>query len=857
MTTLTLGKIKFVNRGTWSSTATYTQGDVVQYQGQSYMYKNETSKSYTSLLFGPLTGFPMTGTISTFPAQDNTFTVTWDTALPSTADSRIVPNSNLFAYSKWLEPDSQIISITNISTTQSTIVVSKRINSTTTLGSHPVTIGPRRMANTYEVALNDTDWDLISEGMTYAGEWSRTTSYTDGQIVARNGNSYFCTNGHVGVDPLFDYIGVWEPFLVGHDALPHERIVLGVNKNPVNWRGHPYVKKPTWSNATTINATAMIAGTTYTIVSVGSTTFTNFGAPYNTVGTEFVATATGTGTGTVACTYSGIPWNIPASHKDAATNSLAAWTWSWNSPQPPTQMRYRGSLSIGSDGRGHRIGKGNQYYGLGGPGGQDSYRFTAGEENAQYYNDYYTDQNRHYGNKSFEVNFPKSQAPRLIQNTTQWTNAASIMSNGSVIVGGTSSGSSLGTGEDADYSSAYIQLDKGRFSNRSIVKLQGANTQSRNSSNWYLALDEFGECWTWGYNGYGQCGIGPENHLAANMRIANQTDNVRSPMCLEKDIFFEGNRIVDIYNMENSAFALDETGQLWAWGRNNYGQLGFTTSGVMVSASQCNAPYKIAVTWATYGGIQKIFMASSENAEWLMILDGQGHVWTCGYNDAGQLGDNSTTSRTNASGLITRTSSTAGWSIGGGIKNIWAAAGGCQISYFLDTSLQLWACGNGGNYNFGSASTANRLTPAQMFGPKGAMTDIVLISCSGRSGGNSQVALDKDGITYGSGWNQYGEAGVGHANVVGNNYTYHQQNGTSSTSAGWARCFMASNFYEPGNRIVDIWGYGDYEAATGHEVNGFWLTERGETLIAGRDYNYSLNGQGESQTAPISLPSFL
>ena len=50
----------------------------------------------------------------------------------------------------------------------------------------------------------------------------------------------------------------------------------------------------------TINATSMTAETVYKIVSVGSTTFTNFGATANTVGTIFTATAAGTGSGTVA-----------------------------------------------------------------------------------------------------------------------------------------------------------------------------------------------------------------------------------------------------------------------------------------------------------------------------------------------------------------------------------------------------------------------------------------------------------------------------------------------------------------------------------------------------------------------------
>jgi hypothetical protein len=50
----------------------------------------------------------------------------------------------------------------------------------------------------------------------------------------------------------------------------------------------------------TINATSMVANTVYKITSVGSTTFTNFGASANVVGTIFKATSAATGSGTVA-----------------------------------------------------------------------------------------------------------------------------------------------------------------------------------------------------------------------------------------------------------------------------------------------------------------------------------------------------------------------------------------------------------------------------------------------------------------------------------------------------------------------------------------------------------------------------
>ncbi len=47
------------------------------------------------------------------------------------------------------------------------------------------------------------------------------------------------------------------------------------------------------------NATAIVPGTEYTILSVGTTDFVSIGAASNTVGVTFTATGTGTGTGTV------------------------------------------------------------------------------------------------------------------------------------------------------------------------------------------------------------------------------------------------------------------------------------------------------------------------------------------------------------------------------------------------------------------------------------------------------------------------------------------------------------------------------------------------------------------------------
>lgn len=57
----------------------------------------------------------------------------------------------------------------------------------------------------------------------------------------------------------------------------------------------------------TINATALIAGTKYVIITVGTTDFTLIGAGSNTVGLQFTATGAGTGTGTAASPFTANP----------------------------------------------------------------------------------------------------------------------------------------------------------------------------------------------------------------------------------------------------------------------------------------------------------------------------------------------------------------------------------------------------------------------------------------------------------------------------------------------------------------------------------------------------------------------
>lgn len=60
--------------------------------------------------------------------------------------------------------------------------------------------------------------------------------------------------------------------------------------------------------STTVNATALVVGYTYTILTVGTTNWVSIGAASNTVGVSFVATAVGTGDGTATWNSNIIPF---------------------------------------------------------------------------------------------------------------------------------------------------------------------------------------------------------------------------------------------------------------------------------------------------------------------------------------------------------------------------------------------------------------------------------------------------------------------------------------------------------------------------------------------------------------------
>lgn len=171
--------------------------------------------------------------------------------------------------------------------------------------------------------------------------------------------------------------------------------------------------------------------------------------------------------------------------------------------------------------------------------------------------------------------------------------------------------------------------------------------------------------------------------------------------------------------------AIKNDGTLWAWGRNDNGQLG---DGTNVNTSN---PIQIGnnTNWLTVsaGGIHSL------------AIKNDGTLWAWGKNDNGQLGDGTTVSKS----VPTQIGSATNWN--------YIYAGPYQ-SFGITTEGKLWAWGYNANRALGDGTNTQRNSPVQI----GISTNWSMVTTSG----NTTLALTNDGKLWG--WaGGYGALGNG------------------------------------------------------------------------------------------------
>lgn len=125
-----------------------------------------------------------------------------------------------------------------------------------------------------------------------------------------------------------------------------------------------------------------------------------------------------------------------------------------------------------------------------------------------------------------------------------------------------------------------------------------------------LALGVDGSIWSWGYNGYGQLGLG-------------NTTSVNKPAKIMAGL----TTAVSLTAGSNHSLAVSPSGAVWAWGRNNRGQIGNS------STTNSSIPLQTSpvTDWADVVGI-------TSQTEHNIALKSDGSIWSWGYNNNGQLG---------------------------------------------------------------------------------------------------------------------------------------------------------------------------------------------------------------------------
>lgn len=278
-----------------------------------------------------------------------------------------------------------------------------------------------------------------------------------------------------------------------------------------------------------------------------------------------------------------------------------------------------------------------------------------------------------------------------------------------------------------------------------------------------LVLFNNGEVHSWGYGGDGQNGNGTNSTYNFPVNVGGTLVNVYNGA----DVLFD--KKIKRIAMSGGCgtpdsichnLALDENGQVWAWGYNAFGQLGIN------NLTSQNIPQ--AIPKASFSGRDIVAIwAMGNRTGWSFAVDTTGALWAWGYNIQGQLGvgDNS-----NKQVPVQVTGVSFGAAPVGSILKInaldrWNGSTGEGCSAILTNSGRVYTTGlNGSGWMGNNNTTALNVWTAVGSGPGSTSNNRARDMWLYGSGGNRANMLVRDnvdGICYTSGYNVRGQCARG------------------------------------------------------------------------------------------------
>ena len=255
----------------------------------------------------------------------------------------------------------------------------------------------------------------------------------------------------------------------------------------------------------------------------------------------------------------------------------------------------------------------------------------------------------------------------------------------------------------------------------------------------------------------------------------------------------EGVKFKAVAAKENHSIALDEEGYIWEWGDNRDENLGNVSTGLIFSPTKFLTDIKFS----------KVFAGSNFN----MAIDLEGKVWAWGVNSNGQLGNNTTSNsvspvKVETSDNFTQISTSYGYSVALDEEgNIWAWG---KLEYNANENIM--------TENLGIVPT--KLNLETTFNKISAGKDFIL-------------ALDGEGDIWVYGNNSYGQLGNGN---LDNSF----EGFNKITSSGKFKDIQAGENYTIAIDLNgNIWSWGDntygqlgkntiggYDSSTAKRTNG-------------------------------------
>ena len=327
----------------------------------------------------------------------------------------------------------------------------------------------------------------------------------------------------------------------------------------------------------------------------------------------------------------------------------------------------------------------------------------------------------------------------VVQIATSNSTTYALTSSGTVWAWGVGSSGQLGNGSTPAYTHAAVEVDF-------PTGTQITSLPNPMPFDGGLAIDAQGDAWGWGLNAE------HELCLASGAVVRRPAKIPLSHVTLGT-----GARTHSLF---------DANGTVYACGAGSYGELG--------NGDTADRSSPTPVVGLPSGTVKAL--TSSWGGSGALMADGSYYNW--GYNQAGQLGDGSTTDSSVPVHVPLRAGVVQVFQGGSGQKN------GQTLALLADNSL--WAWGNGKYGQLGTRNTHNSTTPVRITLPDGAQAATVA------TGGFASYAIATDGKLWAWGRNDDGQLGTGSSGPrqltpVSVGITLRQVTSTAQNVAGLSR----------------------------------------------------------------------